>query len=186
MIAPLHLLVVDDDDDFLFLISRALIRRGHVVICCSTAVGLVEYAAGCAVRPHAIVLDRDLPDLSGVDAVRLLSDDPRTSSIPVLLCSAAAGGPEPAHHHCQTWLKNGHSAETTAAIEATAALTAHTTIAVVVTVGGPSLRATPHSVDSPFSLHARALAAVAFDVDGVRRRSTPPDAWVSDELLGRR
>jgi CheY-like chemotaxis protein len=41
-------------------------------------------------RPDVILMDINLPDLNGVDATRLLRDDPITAAIPVVAISANA------------------------------------------------------------------------------------------------
>src|SRR5207248_238985 len=41
-----------------------------------------------ALKPHVIVLDLNLPDVSGTDVCRLLKSDPTTQSIPILMLTA--------------------------------------------------------------------------------------------------
>lgn len=92
----MFVLVVDDDEDFLLLSRRALEARGHDAETTSTAFGLVNRVAGTLGkrRPDVVVLDCDLPGLTGFSAIELLSKDRRTSSVPVLLVSAG----ESPHH----------------------------------------------------------------------------------------
>ncbi len=54
----------------------------------STAEAGVELALGR--QPHVIVMDINLPGLSGIDALRALQGDPRTKEIPVIALTAAA------------------------------------------------------------------------------------------------
>lgn len=85
----MFVLVVDDDEDFLLLSRRALEARGHEVETTSAAFGLVNRVAGVkGDRPDVVVLDCDLPGLTGFSAVELLAKDRRTSSVPVVLVSA--------------------------------------------------------------------------------------------------
>jgi CheY-like chemotaxis protein len=87
----MFVLVVDDDEDFLLLSRRALEARGHDVHTTSTAFGLVNRVAGTqgGRRPDVVILDCDLPGLTGFSAIELLAKDRRTSAVPILLVSAA-------------------------------------------------------------------------------------------------
>ena len=91
----MRVLVVDDDEDFLLLSRRSLESRGHEVATVSTAFGLVNRVAGASgPRPDIVVLDCDLPGLTGFSALELLAKDRRTHMVPVLLVSAT----ESDHH----------------------------------------------------------------------------------------
>jgi len=67
-----ELLLTDEDYD----VKVALAGRGALDLIRTT-------------RPDLIVLDIRLPDVSGWDILQALKLDPNTSSIPVLVCSAA-------------------------------------------------------------------------------------------------
>lgn len=67
-----ELLLTDEDYD----VKVALAGRGALDLIRTT-------------RPDLIVLDIRLPDISGWDILQALKLDPNTSSIPVLVCSAA-------------------------------------------------------------------------------------------------
>lgn len=86
----MRVLVVDDDNDFCLLSRRALEARGHEVETLGTAFGLVNRVAGAVgPPPDVVILDCDLPGLSGLSAIELLARDRRTSQVPVLLTSVA-------------------------------------------------------------------------------------------------
>ena len=51
------------------------------------------HAAIAAVRPHLILLDLMMPDLDGLTLLDELQRDPRTATIPVVLCTAAVLSP---------------------------------------------------------------------------------------------
>ena len=88
----MRVLVVDDDADFLHLAKRALEARGHEVDTVTTAFGLVNRVAGASgPTPDVVVLDCEMPGLSGFAVVELLAKDRRTSMVPVLLVSAGDG-----------------------------------------------------------------------------------------------
>ena len=56
--------------------------------------GLDGLAAVRARRPHLILLDMHLPDISGLELLRHFKADPDIASIPVIVVSADALGPQ--------------------------------------------------------------------------------------------
>jgi CheY-like chemotaxis protein len=78
-------LVADDDDDQRFLLTRLLQRAGFDVEAVATGAALVALALER--RPAAILLDVQMPEQDGYATGRILKDDPRTASIPVLFLS---------------------------------------------------------------------------------------------------
>ena len=83
---PAVLLVVDDDEAKRYVTSTWLRRAGHTVIEAATgAEGLAQ--AGAA---ELILLDVNLPDISGFEVCRQIKGDPRTAAIPVIQVSATA------------------------------------------------------------------------------------------------
>src|SRR5436190_5843645 len=85
----MRILVVDDDRDFLLLAKKALEARTHEVETATGAFGLVNRVASS--MPDVVVLDCEMPGLSGFSVVELLAKDRRTSHVPVLLVSAGDG-----------------------------------------------------------------------------------------------
>lgn len=110
----MRVLVVDDDEDFLLLARIALEARGHDVETMSTAFGLVNRVAATQTgrRPDIVILDCDLPGLTGFSALELLAKDRRTSTVPILLVSATEGESHRAAaraHPLSTFMqKDGH------------------------------------------------------------------------------
>jgi DNA-binding response OmpR family regulator len=85
----MRVLVIDDNGDFRLLCARAMAACGHDVEVLPSAFGLVNKVAGASgPPPDVVVLDCDLPGLSGNAAIELLARDRRTQSVPVLLVSA--------------------------------------------------------------------------------------------------
>lgn len=82
-----HILVVDDDMDVGQYVARLLERRGHRVTC----VGLGNEALVITrhIRPDVIILDVELPDVSGFDVCKQLRDEARTADIPIVMMSGA-------------------------------------------------------------------------------------------------
>lgn len=87
----MRVLVVDDNPDFRLLATRAFESSGHQVEAQPSAFGLVNRVAGVqGPAPDVVVLDCDLPGLSGPAVLELLARDRRTQQVPVVLTSAAA------------------------------------------------------------------------------------------------
>jgi two-component system phosphate regulon response regulator PhoB len=81
-----HILVVDDEKDILELVTYNLTKSGYRVTAVMTGEeALVKVRAEA---PDLIVLDLMLPGLDGLDICRILTSDPRTASIPILMLTA--------------------------------------------------------------------------------------------------
>ena len=86
MDAPAVLLVVDDDEAKRYLMATWLRRAGHTVIEAATGREALEKAGDA----ELVLLDVNLPDISGYDVCRQIKGDPRTAAIPVIQVSATA------------------------------------------------------------------------------------------------
>ena len=84
--APATLLVVDDDQAKRYVIATWLRRAGYIVREVDTGRDALA-AAGTA---DLILLDVNLPDVSGFDVCRQIKADPLTAAIPVIQVSATA------------------------------------------------------------------------------------------------
>jgi len=83
-----RVVIVDDDAGFVQRLAAHLSGRGWVV---ETAAGVEPgWATIRRVRPHAVVLDRLLPDGDGFDLLQRLNGRPATRRIPVLLVTVRA------------------------------------------------------------------------------------------------
>ena len=77
------ILVIDDEENDRELVSRVLSKRGfHVEVAASGQAG-IELAA--RLRPAAIVLDVQMPRMSGWDVLSALKLSEKTSNIPVIM-----------------------------------------------------------------------------------------------------
>lgn len=84
-----RILCADDSEPNLLLLERYLARRGEVAfIPARTGEETLELAA--AEHPDLILLDLQLPDLSGLDVMERLQADAGTATIPVVVVSAEA------------------------------------------------------------------------------------------------
>jgi serine phosphatase RsbU (regulator of sigma subunit)/DNA-binding response OmpR family regulator len=80
------LLLVNDDKARRYLIATWLRRAGHTV----TEAGTGGEALGLAGSAELVLLDVNLPDMSGFEVCRRIKGDPETAAIPVIQVSATA------------------------------------------------------------------------------------------------
>lgn len=81
-----HILVVDDEEDILELISYNLDRNGFKVTKVETGEDAIKIARNKS--PDLVLLDLMLPGIDGLEVCRILKQDPRTMSIPVIMLTA--------------------------------------------------------------------------------------------------
>ena len=79
------ILVVDDEEELLEVISKTLSAQGYEVTTGVTAEEAVNKAK--ALIPDLLLIDIILPDMEGPEAVRILSENPATSNIPIIFLS---------------------------------------------------------------------------------------------------
>ena len=83
---PEIILNVDDNEPGRYATTRILNRAGFQVIEAGTGKEALRLARSAS--PHLVVLDVNLPDMSGIDVCRQLKTDPATAGIMVLQVSA--------------------------------------------------------------------------------------------------
>jgi putative two-component system response regulator len=76
------ILVVDDSTDLLALMEKAL-SADYEIITASDPGAAIEKAFG-EPRPDLILLDVEMPEISGFEVCRALKDEPATASIPII------------------------------------------------------------------------------------------------------
>jgi signal transduction histidine kinase/ActR/RegA family two-component response regulator len=87
--APRTLLYVEDNPANMALVESLIERRPDLILLgAANAVLGIEYARLC--RPAVILMDINLPGMSGIDAMRILHADPATAHIPIVAISANA------------------------------------------------------------------------------------------------
>ena len=83
------LLCVEDNPASLKLIERIVVRRpGLRLLSAINGISGIEMAL--ASRPAVILMDINLPDISGIEVLRILAQDTETAHIPVIALSANA------------------------------------------------------------------------------------------------
>jgi CheY-like chemotaxis protein len=89
-IGQLHtLLYVEDNPANLMLVEGIIERRSDIRLL-SARDGIQGIKLARAALPDAILMDINLPGISGIDALKALTDDPVTTHIPVIALSANA------------------------------------------------------------------------------------------------
>jgi DNA-binding response OmpR family regulator len=84
-----RVLVVEDEQDIAGLIKHALERKGDIEVDVAGA-GDAAVRAVSEVPPDLIVLDLNLPVLSGVEVCRIVRSRPATAHIPIIMLTARA------------------------------------------------------------------------------------------------
>jgi CheY-like chemotaxis protein len=84
--APARLLVVDDDEAKRYLLVTWLRRAGHTVAEAATGGEALDKVAAA----ELVLLDVNVPDMTGYEVCRRIKGDPRTAAIPVIQVSATA------------------------------------------------------------------------------------------------
>jgi serine phosphatase RsbU (regulator of sigma subunit)/DNA-binding response OmpR family regulator len=81
-----RVLLVDDDEAKRYLLATWLRRAGHLVTEAINGQEALSKVGGA----ELVLLDVNLPDISGFEVCRLIKSDPRTAAIPVIQVSATA------------------------------------------------------------------------------------------------
>jgi|ERR1041385_3797521 CheY-like chemotaxis protein len=82
-----QVLIVDDYPGARYLRSRILSEAGYEVL--EAGNGAEALAIARSARPSLILLDVNLPDISGFEVCTRLKEDPATASIPVIQITGA-------------------------------------------------------------------------------------------------
>src|SRR4051794_18769383 len=83
------ILVADDSRLVRTVMARTLEGRGYRVLTAEDGVAAVELA--WAEHPNLVLLDVDMPRMNGYQVARLLRNEPRTASIPIVILSSREG-----------------------------------------------------------------------------------------------
>ena len=79
------IVVIDDDPDFLEITERMLLKEGYSAISVNSPEASLQVVR--AAQPVAIFVDVLMPNMDGWDVIKILKNDPVTSSIPVFMLS---------------------------------------------------------------------------------------------------
>jgi CheY-like chemotaxis protein len=81
-------LIVEDNEHLRQMLASILRFSGYAILEASSGTQAIEKAA--AAKPNLILLDLDLPDMSGIDATRAIKNNRLTREIPIIACTAAS------------------------------------------------------------------------------------------------
>src|SRR5438876_6878883 len=81
-----RILVADDDPDIARLLQDVLQNRGHQVVV--TSDGRRALARVTAEPPDLVVLDRNMPEMDGIEVARRLRDRPDTANLPIIMLTS--------------------------------------------------------------------------------------------------
>ncbi len=80
------ILIVDDNADLIYVLQRLVQLVGYDFIVATNGKQAVDIAA--AQLPDLITMDIMLPEMNGLEAARLIRQNPKTHSIPILALTA--------------------------------------------------------------------------------------------------
>jgi CheY-like chemotaxis protein len=80
------ILVVDDDQAIRLLLVEFLSEEGYEVYSATNGMEAIDQAKRH--DPDHILMDLNMPELDGIDAIKCLKRDPETSEIPICAMSA--------------------------------------------------------------------------------------------------
>jgi signal transduction histidine kinase len=92
-------LVIDDEEPQRIAIRGALLELGYIPT--EASEGAAGIARALSERPGSIVLDLTMPGIDGYEVMKRLLGDPRTASIPVIVCTSRDLDPEELHYFRQ-------------------------------------------------------------------------------------
>jgi len=80
-------LIVEDDQEIRELIGDVLTLEGFTVHSMARLPHGLDRIRG--IEPDVIVLDLGLPGIGGIELLRIIKEDPKLGSIPIVICSGA-------------------------------------------------------------------------------------------------
>lgn len=84
-----NVLIVDDNQHIRQILAAMLTFSGYAISEAATGTQAIEKAVSA--NPSLILMDLELPDMSGADAARFIKQNPATAHIPIVGCSAFVG-----------------------------------------------------------------------------------------------
>ena len=80
------ILIVDDNPDLTYILQVQLKNKGYDTVQATNGMQAVDIAT--AQLPDLIVMDIMMPQMNGLQAARLIRENPKTRSIPILALTA--------------------------------------------------------------------------------------------------
>ena len=82
-------LIVDDHEHLRQILALVLRYAGYETLEAGT--GNQAVATAVSAQPSLILMDLDLPDMTGIDTAKIIKKNPNTAKIPIVACSASSG-----------------------------------------------------------------------------------------------
>ena len=82
-------LIVEDNEHLRQILASILRFSGYEILEAQTGTEAIEKALSA--KPDLILLDLDLPDMTGIDAAKAIKKNSTTARIPIIACSAWSG-----------------------------------------------------------------------------------------------
>lgn len=80
------ILITDDEPINIKILNKILVANGHTTIVASNGEECIEKAKRC--QPELILLDIMMPFMDGIEACKILKNDPHTRNIPIIFVTA--------------------------------------------------------------------------------------------------
>lgn len=94
-----NILIIDDTEASRYVMVKSLRVKGYVISEAQSGNEGLELAR--AIKPALIILDMQLPDMNGMEVMKILKNDPLTSKIPIIQTSAIFTRDEDRHQGLQ-------------------------------------------------------------------------------------
>ena len=82
-------LIVDDNAHLRRILASNLEFFGYQTLGAGTGTEAIEKAISA--KPNLILMDLDLPDITGIETAKAIKKNPTTAHIPIIACSASFG-----------------------------------------------------------------------------------------------
>lgn len=86
---PATIYIADDNPIFLQGLSRALVAHGYSVRTASDGASMLEMLRSADADPDLLLLDMMMPEVDGLEVLRILEGDERLRRLPAILITAA-------------------------------------------------------------------------------------------------
>ena len=83
-----RILIVDDEDDIRDLIKEVLETEGHEVFSALDGAQALKFLD--EKTADLVIMDRNMPRMTGIEAIRRLRGDPRTAKLKILMCTTSS------------------------------------------------------------------------------------------------
>ncbi len=81
------ILIVDDDSDTLAVLRNHILASGNNYILYQALKGNVAIRIAEKELPDLIITDWEMPEMNGIELIKLLKKNPKTSNIPAIMCT---------------------------------------------------------------------------------------------------